>query len=1164
MSGGEKNISANISIRMNAQQYLQYVRGKGYRGRTVENANGLTRAFKEFVQAQQGRLKMPGEWAFFPEKNTHKFVNMANADPRTKKKMEALLINRKVQRRTEKKQVKQEGVKKKSARIIQKAIREFLSFKLRETNRAQNNRYRTLDISYTTSGINLNKHDSDYYFRKVYNQLIANSRGSTFVRILMINNITGHTSSTHLLNTITYAEFESALNKLLQSNQEAGLKDVSFVLQMRNVPDGGGSVEIPQFLHKRGMTLIINDDDKCGQRCLVMSEANPKLREHLKVRLGQFDNLTNEMCKKIGIDRRMTFIDFEVYSKMVEKHIIIITQFNTILYETDDEYEQQLYIYYDQKQSHYHYINDINAFTNDSKRQYKWCFKCNKSILRKNFAIHKCKGFNCKCCNIHFGTQELLDKHFEKPQWATCGKCYLPCPNKECLDEHTNKCKGEVKRCKNCKKWIDSEHYDTHRCGDVKCHNCGQYFPDGTHRCFLQKYEPPKIEENPNIWAYDFEAEFDDKMKHTVNLTIASKLYSDEKVVFENLEEFVKWTLTQKNCTFIAHNAKAYDGWLAHQYLIKHSRTRPNKIILAGNKVMYMKVLSNRFIDSLNHVAQSLESFPKTFGLDKSKFKKGFFPYLFNTPENKHYVGSIPDAKYFSPNEMSIDKRKEFNEWYANQKDVVYDFKKELYEYCLSDVQILKQSMEVYRDEGIQMNGIDPLKSTTIASYCMKSYKTHNMPENTLSILNKEEYDFCKAGFFGGRTEVFKLYTNKPCKYLDVQSLYPTVQFYDELPCGIPKFNKDLNITLNTKDEMIKFCDDNYGYIECDVECPKNLLIPVLPEKRDLKLFFDLIDKKKKVFTSIELKKAVQKGYKITYVYSTMTFEKSKTLFKDYISKNLKTKVESSGYDGDDIQGFIQEHKDRYGFEMDIDNIKSNPGKRLLSKIQLNSLWGKLGQKYDMNQHKYITKPDEWFKMLSKHQKGEISLEGEQSLDEDTLFIQYRDLKEENTPLNNTNVALAGFVTANARLRLYSELEKLNERVCYCDTDSIIFEYDANGYNIPQGKYLGEWEDETPGYFIEEFVATAPKSYAYRYNNKSVCKFKGFTLNYENSEKINFVSLKHMIDDKQNLTARVMDFVKNKKTGEINTKYSEKIATFMFDKRVIVDDYNTIPIGFTY
>ena len=39
----------------------------------------------------------------------------------------------------------------------------------------------------------------------------------------------------------------------------------------------------------------------------------------------------------------------------------------------------------------------------------------------------------------------------------------------------------------------------------------------------------------------------------------------------------------------------------------------------------------------------------------------------------------------------------------------------------------------------------------------------------------------------------------------------------------------------------------------------------------------------------------------------------------------------------------------------------------------------------------------------------------------------------------NVNVAVAAYVTTQARLKLYEYLSKLRESVLYCDTDSVIF-----------------------------------------------------------------------------------------------------------------------------
>jgi hypothetical protein len=48
--------------------------------------------------------------------------------------------------------------------------------------------------------------------------------------------------------------------------------------------------------------------------------------------------------------------------------------------------------------------------------------------------------------------------------------------------------------------------------------------------------------------------------------------------------------------------------------------------------------------------------------------------------------------------------------------------------------------------------------------------------------------------------------------------------------------------------------------------------------------------------------------------------------------------------------------------------------------------------------------------------------------------------KEEQAPsLRHTNDVLGSYVTAGDRLRLYSYLDKLQERALYCDTDSMLY-----------------------------------------------------------------------------------------------------------------------------
>ena len=1014
----------------------------------------------------------------------------------------------------------------------------------------------------------------------IYKRLVSSVKAKDLLSRIFISVTSGErrSVSSKLGSLLGFDQFFNLFLKLFYD--DPSIVNVSFSITTAKQPDGGCgvAVEIPNFLKKRGIILVKNSDDLCGQRCLALAEA---------LMTGSYDNMKNlikparesqwvkkakAIADKISVQGRMTFVDFDAWADLMQKRVVVLGGRMQAVYETLNPYSERVYIFHDSAQEHYHFIADINSATNDVERNYKWCVSCNKSFLRTTFQNHKCIDTVCHLCKTEFPCSEEKEQHYVSTVWPQCTMCNVKCPGACCFEKHSAICKGFSIKCLKCGKRCKKDHFPEHKCGEIWCGACETYHFDENHRCCIKTLDSYVIVDGKRvykdwkqtIYAYDFESKFIENNVHEVNLVVVSKLFSDEAPLqMKTIDEFVKFTLEQKNTTFIAHNAKSYDGWMVHKHLIKHTNKRPTKLILAGNKIMYMKVKSIRFIDSINHVAQALETFPKTFGL--TELKKGFFPYKFNTDENQRYVGLTPAIEYYSPDQMSTEKREEFFKWYDKQTGV-YDFQKELLEYCISDVKILKEAMEIYIKVAIETDGLNPLQVSTIASDCMRVYRTNYMPKDSIGILKKDEYDFCKRGFFGGRTEVFKLYKKWTPqevqndifgKYIDINSLYPTVQYFDDLPCGIPRWEQCDPSVVDKR----QYLEANFGYHEVDISCPKGMVIPLLPEKKNGKLIFDLAPKEKAVYTSVELLKAIEFGYTVDKIYKSLVFDKSADLFKSYVSNFLKLKVESSGYDGEDIDTYIEAYKNHCNVVLDKYNIKPNKGMKLLAKIRLNSLWGKFGQRDDMRSNEYLN-PDKWFRLLNRHTKGELEIHNETLIDENCVYAQYTEKDSDHSSLLTTNVALAGFVTGQARLRLFKELVLLGDRVLYCDTDSIIYEYRKDEYNTTEGFLLGDWEAELKSPMIE-FSALGPKSYAYKCVNseEDSVKCKGVTLNYANSKKFNFDTLKGLVHgETESISTSKMEFVKDKKKGEIRTVDDvEKLLTFDRGnfKRVINDDFST-------
>ena len=188
--------------------------------------------------------------------------------------------------------------------------------------------------------------------------------------------------------------------------------------------------------------------------------------------------------------------------------------------------------------------------------------------------------------------------------------------------------------------------------------------------------------------------------------------------------------------------------------------------------------LNIRIIDSLNFLPMPLANFPKSFEL--TEMKKGFFPHYFNIPENQNIIlTGLPDIKYYDPDSMSNERRKEFLLWYDLNKHKTFNFSQEIHEYCLSDVKILMEGcmkfrelvMNVTGDETIDLNldemifekvlldSVDPFSFLTIASICMGIFRAKFLPERW-KILTMYEHNKnkscnhewnCKCSWLEGR-----------------------------------------------------------------------------------------------------------------------------------------------------------------------------------------------------------------------------------------------------------------------------------------------------------------------------------------------------------------------------------------------------------------------------
>lgn len=113
---------------------------------------------------------------------------------------------------------------------------------------------------------------------------------------------------------------------------------------------------------------------------------------------------------------------------------------------------------------------------------------------------------------------------------------------------------------------------------------------------------------------------------------------------------------------------------------------------------------------------------------------------------------------------------------------------------------------------------------------------------------------------------------------------------------------------------------------------------------------------------------------------------------------------------------------------------------------------------------------------------------------EDVVEVVTTHAEEEVEQNVKTNIFIAIFTTAHARLKLSSALETLQERVLYYDTDSVIYKWRPGQVEIPLGVFLGKFTDEVEGDPIIEFASGGGlKIMAMKQGEgKSIVKSEGF------------------------------------------------------------------------
>ncbi|CAH2017503.1 unnamed protein product [Acanthoscelides obtectus] len=422
--------------------------------------------------------------------------------------------------------------------------------------------------------------------------------------------------------------------------------------------------------------------------------------------------------------------------------------------------------------------------------------------------------------------------------------------------------------------------------------------------------------------------------------------------------------------------------------------------------------------------------------------------------------------------------------------------------------------------------------------------------------------------------------------------------FISEFVSGGPKNYAYKYTTLSGEEQIVKnvlqpLCRRCQDLLNARFYRTRTYITPVLPSKMNNKLMFvncqkcgeDFVREEcqhsiqerslKGTWVIEEVLKAIEKGYQIieTYEiweYDTIQLSKDQEgLFSGMMNKFLQIKQQASGWPkhcltDEEKNRYIDAFLDREDIKLEFSKIIENPCLRSLAKLMLNSFWGKFAQKENQNKTSIVRDCGEFFDMLTN---PSIHVNTVLPVNEETLLITWEFREEAYDVSSTVNVVLASYVTALARLKLYSFLEKVEERAVYVDTDSCIYISRKGLDDISTGDFIGDMTDELNGGFISEFVSGGPKNYAYKYTTLSgeeqiVCKVKGISLNYKASQVVNFEKIKDMVLKKSDPVSVLSRQLRRTREHAVVTVEFPKVYKITSMKRKFYEDHTSVPFGF--
>ena len=490
-----------------------------------------------------------------------------------------------------------------------------------------------------------------------------------------------------------------------------------------------------------------------------------------------------------------------------------------------------------------------------------------------------------------------------------------------------------------------------------------------------------------------------------------------------------------------AHNLSNFDGIFLLKILSNIDNFTLNPIIRDGKLInlSLIRKVGNRtykidFRDSLLMLPLGLAKLAKAFNV----VNKTIFPYNFvnNKEIPLDYIGPVPNKELY-PN-LTIE---EYNS--IKEKHNIWNLKDETIKYCENDCIALHQILMNFNNLIFNKYKLNVHKFPTLPSLTLAIYKSSYLIENTIPKITGDVYNFIRSGYTGGHSDMYKPKANNKEVYCyDVNSLYPSVMQVYDMPVGIPQyfeFNNFISI-----EEFLKFEKQPFGFFEVELSTPDKMNRPLFQTKVRTKNGLRTIapiGTWTDIIFSEEMFNCMKYGYKFKVIRGYLFNRKN--IFKDYINDLYKIK----------------------------ESLNKNDPMYLISKLLMNSLYGRFGMSNEMSKHIII--PNNNINNFINIQ-NRIIIQEVIDLNNGKSLLTILDTNDNQETLidKDISIGIAAATTSYSRIALSSYLSNRNLDILYMDTDSLYITSKLPDKVI--SKKLGDWKLE---HVFTKSVFISPKVY---------------------------------------------------------------------------------------